>query len=331
MYHSAKTLDDLMHVVLDRLVRVNRKVTATRGSISEIFGVLLKLKNPLSRLSRTETKGHVFSCLGELLWYLSGSASLDFVSYYIPAYVRESEDGISIHGAYGPRLFSQRGHDQIENVIKLLRSKPTSKRAVIQLFNAEDISFPFKEIPCTCTLQFLLRKKGLHLFVTMRSNDAYKGLPHDIFAFTMLQEIVARTLGCDLGYYKHFVGSLHLYEEDASKARTYLQEGWQATKPMPPMPLEDPWSAIQRLIAIEPEIRTGALLSTQIDQLSPYWADLARLLQVYRHAKNNDIDGVRQVKHTMASNIYHAYINKKSKKKVKLAAPEQMTIEFTED
>ena len=65
--------------------------------------------------------------------------------------------------------------------------------------------------PCTCTLQFLARGVKLDLIVYMRSNDVIKGLPHDIFCFTMLQEIAARRLSLEPGIYKHCVGSLHLY------------------------------------------------------------------------------------------------------------------------
>jgi thymidylate synthase len=48
-------------------------------------------------------------------------------------------------------------------------------------------------------MQFIVRREELHLFVCMRSNDAFMGLPHDVFAFTMLQELVARLIGCELG------------------------------------------------------------------------------------------------------------------------------------
>jgi thymidylate synthase len=37
------------------------------------------------------------------------------------------------------------------------------------------------------------------MVTTMRSNDAYLGLPHDVFCFTMLQEIIARSLGREIG------------------------------------------------------------------------------------------------------------------------------------
>ena len=67
-------------------------------------------------------------------------------------------------------------------------------------------------------------------------NDAYIGLAHDIFAFTMLQELMARSLGVDVGPYRHSIGSLHLYDSHRAAARAYLREGWQETVSMPPMP-----------------------------------------------------------------------------------------------
>ena len=100
--------------------------------------------------------------------------------------------------------------DQFESIERLLRRKSGSRRAVIQLFNAEDIAADHKEIPCTTTLQFHLREELLHMSVTLRSNDAYWGLPHDVFCFTMLQEMMARRLGVEIGEYYQYVGSMHV-------------------------------------------------------------------------------------------------------------------------
>lgn len=48
---------------------------------------------------------------------------------------------------YGPRLFGMRsGINQVANVIKLLRRKPSSRQAVVQLFNAEDLLKDYKDI-----------------------------------------------------------------------------------------------------------------------------------------------------------------------------------------
>jgi len=138
---------------------------------------VLELKNPLARLSRTETKGTVFSCLGETLWYLARSNDLKFIKYYIGIYGKFAERDGTVHGAYGPRMFKMRGNvNQIDNVVKLLRKKPSSRQAVVQLFNAEDLLKAYKDIPCTCTMQYFVRKGALDKVVHMRSNDAFLGL-----------------------------------------------------------------------------------------------------------------------------------------------------------
>ena len=178
-------------------------------------------------------------------------------------------------------IFHQREHDQLENAIRQLNNSATSRRAVIQIFNAEDNAKRFKEVPCTTTLQFLLRGGRLHLIATMRSNDAYLGLPHDVFCFTMLQEMVARILGTDLGSYRHFVGSMHLYDKNRVAARQYLDEGFQRHVEMPPMPEGDPRPAIRRLFDAERLVRARKRVDAGSLGIDPYWADLVRLLQIH--------------------------------------------------
>jgi thymidylate synthase len=200
MFISRETLDDVLLALYPVLLgRSNETVVATRGETAEIIGALIEIEQPRARLSRSETRGKLFSSLGELVWYLSRGNRLDFIERYVPRYKEESEDGVQVYGGYGPRLFGQRGHDQVRNVIELLGNRPTSRRAVIQIFNAEDIAAIHREIPCTTTLQFFVRNERLDMVTTMRSNDAYLGLPHDVFCFTMLQEIIARSLGREIG------------------------------------------------------------------------------------------------------------------------------------
>lgn len=109
--------------------------------------------------------------------------SLKFIEPYIKQYKHDAVDGI-LEGAYGPRLLQKNGCIyQLRSIIWLLSNRPGSRRAVIQLFDADDIAVEKKEIPCTTTLQFHLRDNMLHMSVTMRSNDAYLGLPHDGVSF----------------------------------------------------------------------------------------------------------------------------------------------------
>src|SRR5688572_28442651 len=105
MYLSDRNVDDLMHRVLRRLVSTQCQFKATRGDFVEKSGVLLQLTNPRARLSQTEKRGKLFSCIGELLWYLSGSNSVHFITHYARKYEEECVDKRTIYGGYGPRLF----------------------------------------------------------------------------------------------------------------------------------------------------------------------------------------------------------------------------------
>lgn len=309
---AADTLDDLLRRALEALTQSGARVQASRGWNRELCGVLLKLSNPRARLSRTETKGKVFSALGELAWYLSASDRADFISYYISAYEKEQEVDGTIRGAYGPRLFSAAWNNQFESVAALLRRKPNSRQAVIQLFDNSDLTGTYKDIPCTCALQFMVREEKLNLTVTMRSNDAYKGLPHDVFSFTMLQEIMATMLGRPLGEYTHFAASLHLYEEQAGRAARLLSEGVLGTTgaAMPPIPdsSDTLWDSIRAFCRAEAAIRLGQEPEPDVNSLPEYWQDLIRLLRVFRYWLTDDTAAIAALRPQMASPRYAEYI-----------------------
>jgi thymidylate synthase len=308
MYISHNTLDDLLHEILTTLLNEQQVVRATKGEFRELFGCCLHLKNPRARLSRSESKGKVFSALGELFWYLSGDTRLDFIDYYVPGrFHEESDDKVRVRSGYGDRLNSFRGMNQLQNVIDLLNEKPTSRRAVIQLFDATDLTEHYASIPCTCTLQFIARDSRLHLFVSMRSNDAFIGLPHDIFSFTMLQEIVARSVGLEVGEYKHCAGSLHLYDHDIDRAKNYLKERWQSSISMPPMPQGNPWESIKELQHIEESFRLDQFTDIDNSHLGEYWKDLARLMHAFRSAKNKNTAELATVIGRMHSDVYKMF------------------------
>jgi thymidylate synthase len=315
MLITADTLDDLLRRAFEKIVRDGTWVTASRGRNRELCCVLLKLTNPLARLSHTEKRGKVFSALGELAWYLAGSKDAKFITYYIDRYKEEIEHDGSIHGGYGPRVFSNSGIRQFDTVINLLRTRPSSRKAVIQLFDPADLRGDYKDVPCTCSLQLMVRDDQLHMSAVMRSNDAYYGLPHDIFCFTMIQELAARTLGCELGSYSHYAGSFHIYEGLITHARKYLEEGWQDAEfaPMPRMPDGDPWRSVRTWLDAEKAIRAGRRPAKRLlAGLDDYWTDLVRLLQVFRYSvKTKKPDEITRLKGHMKHPVYKEYIAQK--------------------
>jgi thymidylate synthase len=329
MFIAADTLDDLLRRVITKVLTKGRRVeTATRGANTELFGVLLQLNKPRARISRAEKRRTLFSCLGEFLWYVSKKNELAFISYYTDRYLDESEDGETVRTGYGPRLFANNGHNQFVNVIATLKQKPGSRRAAMQIFEAGDGAVGQKEAPCTCTIQFAIRSNKLHMITFMRSNDIYYGLPHDVFAFTMLQEVIARTLGVGLGKYTHAVGSLHLYDKHRDGAKKMLKEGWQEDVPMPHMPKGDPWPSLQKLLFVEAQLRDEQEVDIENLPLEPYWKDLARLLQVYRLFRDNKNERIAKVRKLMAVDIYDPFIEKKRRttaKSRRAPAPKQLS------
>ena len=149
------------------------------------------------------------------------------------------------------------------------------------------------------------------MFTNMRSNDAFIGLPHDVFAFTMLQEIIARALDLEPGTYSHAVGSLHLYKDNRDAARRYLKEGWQSTVVMPPMPKCPPWVSICKVLAAEHTIRRGGSPNVAAMRLDPYWSDIVRLLQIYGYFKRGKNDEIARLKKQISSRLYDPYIDDK--------------------
>lgn len=176
--------------------------------------------------------------VAELLWYLARSDNGRLLLPYASQYASNLDsDGIAA-GAYGKR-WSFRGDsqsanfDQLAAAYRLLLRDPGSRQAVVSHWDRQELRrtehLGAKDFPCTLSLQFILRSGKLSLAVTMRSNDAWIGLPYDLFAFTTIQRLMAAALGAEVGTYHHFVGSLHLYEKHYETAVRNLDKAWDSS------------------------------------------------------------------------------------------------------
>ena len=319
MYLCGEGIDEILIELYPILLAEGSENVGTRGEMREKLGVSFRMTNPRARISRSQDRGKPFSALGELLWYLGGLNTLEFIREYIPDYANDAEDGI-LAGAYGPRIHAMRGSiNQLENITSLLREKPSSKRAVIQLYDAADIAVHHKEIPCTTALQFVARDGRLHMSATMRSNDAYRGLPHDVFCFTMLQEMMATRLDLDLGDYIHYATSMHVYEGSIEAMDQYVNEGHQKTIQMPRMPSGDSFSVTDALLQAEGEIRANKMIRATDFTKEPYWADIIRLLQVFWSTKRRDaigFEGLDELKAEFQNEVYRTYLERRRKNRI---------------
>jgi hypothetical protein len=139
----------------------------------------------------------------EMLQLLAGSFNVDLIKAVAP---KANHDLFTPQMAYGPRVAWQ-----LSGVVSLLQADPASRRAVLFFTTPSETE---DEIPCTISVQFLLRKDQLHAEVTMRSWDLVKGLAYDVMMFGGLTLAVAQVLGCSPGAIRVRAGSAHIYESD---------------------------------------------------------------------------------------------------------------------
>ncbi len=302
------TVDDLMRESIRCVLSDGMPIAPSKGACRELHPVALVLRNPRARLSRTEARGRIFSALGETCWYLSRAADPEFIGYYLSYYLT-SDPRATAWGGYGARMFDAAGFDQVSYVVDKLRASPDSRQAVVQIFDCEDVAAIHGDVPCTCVLQYLVRGARLDSIAYLRSNDAHRGLPHDLFSFTMLQELIARSVGVEVGTHTHLVGSFHLYDADRPEAEAFLSEGWQSARAMPPMPDGDPWPAVGHMLEVEATLRVRAVDPLAAEYSSDaYWGDLERLLGVFalwKSGRSADADVLRS---RFASSAYDVYI-----------------------
>lgn len=157
----------------------------------------------------------------EAAWILSGDNRVATISPYSKIIHTFSDDGVRFFGSYGPKVV-----DQLSYIIDTLKYDPESRQAVINIWREKPPKS--KDVPCTCSLQFIIRDSKLHCIATMRSSDAWLGWVYDVFNFSCIANYILLQLksqhqkGYSLGNLILNAGSQHSYEQHWEKAQTCL-------------------------------------------------------------------------------------------------------------
>jgi thymidylate synthase len=285
---SLDSLEDIHNVLVGTLIDDPDCSAAPRGKpIKELIAPSFTLMNPRNRLITSPIRSVNYGFgVGELCWYLRGDKDLETMRYYNKRMNQFSDDGYTINSAYGNRIFKNRyskkspprtardsgpplppgGISQFDLVLDELTRDPDSRRAVMHINEPGDllraVEQGSKDVPCTMSLQLLIRDRKLHMHVLMRSNDIVWGMPYDVFSFTCLQETFLYKLQeagvpvDDLGSYHHTAGSLHIYDTHFEMADAIKDETVATPSPMSPFTLEDMEWLSQ---VFEPLIRNSAM------------------------------------------------------------------------
>ena len=128
---------------------------------------------------------------------------------------------------YGSRIFNyNESIDQINKyVIPTLRRYPTSRRAVVSLWNPDkDSHIEKSEVPGLISIDFKLIDNKLHVTAILRSNDLFFGWPANIYQLYVLQDFVKKKLDCESGTLTIFSVSAHLFNDQFDNVKKLVED-----------------------------------------------------------------------------------------------------------
>jgi len=188
----------------------------------------------------TTKRLHLKSIVYELLWFLRGDTNTKFLK----------DNGVSIWdewadagGNLGPVYGAQwrawqapggRSIDQVAALIESIRSKPDSRRHIINAWNVADLPDESKPPqvnvaegrmalpPCHVMYQFYVVNGRLSCMLSQRSCDVFLGLPYNAASTAFLTSMIAQQCGLAPGEVVYSLGDAHLYLNHLEQARVQL-------------------------------------------------------------------------------------------------------------
>lgn len=237
---SERAYLDLLKSVLDHgKPRADRTGTGTRAQFGGQMRFDLRSSFPLL----TTKKVHLKSIIHELLWFVSGSTSVQplkdvGVSIWdewstAEQTARFGRSAGELGPVYGHQwrnfgatkkadgTYERDGFDQLARVVRDIRENPMSRRLLVSGWNpkeADQVALP----PCHTLFQFHVQDGELSCHLYQRSGDVFLGVPFNIASYALLTLMVAQSTGLKPGDFVHSFGDVHLYNNHVDQAREQL-------------------------------------------------------------------------------------------------------------
>jgi thymidylate synthase len=205
-------LELLDHVTNNGVVKKDRTGT---GTIS-VFGYQMRFNLEDGFPLLTTKKLHIRSIIYELLWFITGSTNIRYLT----------ENGVTIWNAWADKD-GNLGHvygyqwrswpkanggeiDQLSNVITSIRNSPDSRRHIVSAWNVGELD-KMALPPCHILFQFYVADGKLSCQLYQRSADIFIGVPFNIASYSLLTIMIAQVTGLKPGEFIHSLGDAHIY------------------------------------------------------------------------------------------------------------------------
>lgn len=231
-----------VNLILPEAIRLMHEIGIERDSrngpvMQSPVPVSTVYENPTERVVfYPERDANPFFHLYESLWMLMGRNDLAGPQRYVKTFGQFSDDGVTLHGAYGYRWRQAFGYmveidhggqrlewesfDQLNTIAEQLKKNPNDRRCVLQMWDARlDLGKTGKDLPCNDTATFQIGTDGrLHLVVFCRSNDIIWGAyGANAVHFSFLLEYMANWIGVPVGTYTQVSVNWHMYLATSQK------------------------------------------------------------------------------------------------------------------
>lgn len=219
-HHGILSNDSSVNSLVQQVIRFGEVVPSRYGPCLEILGGRLQL--PSGTLIVRKKMNYSLGWM-EMFQLLGGVYDLDNIKRVTP---NANHALFTYEMAYGPRIMPQ-----IPTLLEALAKDPDTRQAI--LFVGKPSDGMTSNLPCTVSIQFLVRKGILNSIVHMRSWDLCRGLPYDLMMFSGLLEMVGRFLILETGTVTVFSGSTHIYVDQMDIIPKLSERTWEFTEVVP--------------------------------------------------------------------------------------------------
>ena len=117
--------------------------------------------------------------------------------------------------------YTGKGKDQLKYIIDEIKSNPSSRRLILNSWNASDID-KMALPPCHVMVQFNIDGKFIDCQLYQRSGDMFLGVPFNISSYAFLLCIIGHITGYFPRKLVHILGDSHIYEEHINAVKEQL-------------------------------------------------------------------------------------------------------------
>jgi len=234
--------------LLEEILKSNNVSDTRNGKTLNIFGGKMVFDLSNGKIPLLTTKQVYWkTILKELLWFISGStdnavlqkqnvkiwngnASKEFIESQGLPY--EENDLGPIYGFQWRHFgadycgtgadYTGKGFDQLAWLINEIKTNPSSRRLILNAWNAGDIGKMVLP-PCHLMVQFNVNDGYLNGQMYQRSGDMFLGVPFNIASYSFLIIMIAHITGLKPGKFIHILGDCHIYSEHLEQVLIQLR------------------------------------------------------------------------------------------------------------